>query len=170
MISKQFGRQIKQRRTALGLAQEALCEKAEVSRTVLSRLENERGIPVQSDVLDRLTASLNTRVIVSLSDVQVERANVRLQHRLRLAELRERHLRLALDLCAQPGGARSRVERAMRQVDLWEQTQSCSPRYIEEWRKTLSMPSAQDVAVAMTAFGDWEDAMFQNSPWSFLWT
>lgn len=170
MISKQIGRHIKERRAAMGLGQQDLCEKANVSRTVLSKLESERGAPVQTDVLDRLAAGLSAKVIVSFSEPQIEKTEARLQHRIRQGELRQRHLRLALDLCAHPNQARPRIKRARQQVDLWEQKKSCSHRYIDGWRKALSLPAPRDVALAMTSFGDWEDAMFQNSPWSFSWT
>lgn len=170
MISSHFGRQVRQRRAALGLGQEALCAKAGVSRTVLSRLESERGAPVQTDVLERLAAGLDTKVIVSLGDHGGERVEARLRHRLHQAELRERHLRLALDLSARPREAGPTVRRALQQVDLWERRKACSPRYIEGWRAALSHRDPRSVALAMTSFGEWEDAMFQNSPWSFLWS
>lgn len=169
MLSSQIGGQIKSRRTALGLGQSALCAKAQVSRTVLSKLESQRGEPVQTDVIDRLLAGLDAKVTVRLGEPAGSQVEERLRNRLRQEELRQRHLRLAVDLCANPEGAAPKIERALRQVDLWEQRKSCSPRYIEGWRKALSL-DPRGVALAMTSFGDWENAMFQNSPWSFLWT
>jgi putative PEP-CTERM system TPR-repeat lipoprotein len=37
------------------------------------------------------------------------------------------------------------------------------------YRKALG-GEPREVALAIASFGDWENAMFQNSPWSFLWT
>jgi hypothetical protein len=54
-------------------------------------------------------------------------------------------------------------------VELWRTRRSCSPRYIEAWAQALNHPPA-GVAQAMTRFGEWEDAMFQNSPWSWAWS
>lgn len=171
MLSSQIGRQIKSRRAALRIAQEALCAKAQVSRAVLSKLENQRGEPVQTDVIDRLLDALDAEVTVTLGEPEVVggKAEARLRNRLLQEDLRQRHLRLALDLCANPESAGPRIARALQQVDLWERRKSCSPRYIERWRKALS-PDPRGVALAMTSFGDWENAMYQNSPWSFMWT
>ena len=169
MFSAPIGRQIKARRIALSLSQEALARMAGVSRTVLSGLESERGNPVQSDKLERLAAGLNAKLVVGLGDFQAEKAHARLEHRLGLAKLRERHLRLALDLCLRPQEAPAKIRRALEQVDLWEKRKSCSARDIESWREALSHAEPSEVASAMASFGEWEDAMFQNSPWSFLW-
>jgi transcriptional regulator with XRE-family HTH domain len=169
VLSSQIGRHIKRRRAALRLGQDALCAKSQVSRTVLSKLESERGEPVQTDVIDRLLAGLDAKITVILGEPPSGKVEERLRHRLRQEELRQRHLRLALDLCANPRAAGPKIRRALQQVDLWQQRKSCSPQYIEGWRKALS-PGPRGVALAMTSFGDWENAMFQNSPWSFLWT
>jgi transcriptional regulator with XRE-family HTH domain len=169
MLSSQIGHHIKSRRSALGIGQEALCAKAQVSRAVLSKLESQRGEPVQTDVIDRLLAGLDAKVTVSLGEPASGKVEERLRHRLRQEERRGRHLLLALDLSANPQSAPPKIQRALRQVDLWEQRKSCSPKYIEGWRKALSL-DPRGVALAMTSFGDWENAMYQNSPWSSLWT
>lgn len=168
MLSLQVGRLIKRRRAALGIAQQSLCAKARVSRAVLSKLENERGQPVQTDVIDRLAEGLGTRATVVLGEGASSKAEERLRHQLRQEELRQRHLRLALDLCANPKSAGPKIRRALKQVELWERRKSCSARYIEHWKKALS-GDARGVALAMTSFGEWENAMYQNSPWSFVW-
>ncbi|HWH40186.1 MAG TPA: helix-turn-helix transcriptional regulator [Usitatibacter sp.] len=169
MLSRQLGRHIKSRRSALRVTQEALCAKAQVSRAVLSKLESERGDPVQTDVVERLLAALGVTVTVGPGESASAKALERLKHRQREQERRERHLRLALDLCANPVKAGPKIRRALRQVDLWQQNRSCSRTYIEGWRKALSHDPRR-VALAMTSFGEWENAMYQNSPWSFLWT
>ena len=170
MISKEFGRHIKARRNGLGLSQTALCAAAGVSRAVLSRLENEHGRPVQTDVIDRLLEGLDTQASVALGGAsRPGRAEERLRQQLRQEELRQRHLRVALDLCTNVRAAAAKIRRARQQVELWEERRSCSPPYIERWRKALA-GDARQVALAMTTFGEWENAMYQNTPWSFMWT
>jgi transcriptional regulator with XRE-family HTH domain len=169
MLSSQIGRHIKSRRRDLRLSQEALCAKAGVSRAVLSKLENERASAVQTDVIDRLLAALDAKVTVNFGEPASSRVEERLRHRLRQEEQRQRHLRVALELCADPDSAGPKIRRALRQVDLWERRKSCSPRYIKGWRRALSH-DPRGVALAMASFGDWENAMYQNTPWSFPWT
>ena len=173
MLSMEIGRQIKARRTSMKISQQRLCEHARVSRAVLSRLENEGASPVQTDVVERLCASLGAVVRITVGDNEPRspagRVEERLRHQLRQEELRQRHLRVALDLVANRRKASTKIRRALQQVDLWEARRSCSPQYIERWRKALSH-DVKGVAEAMTSFGEWENAMFQNTPWSFLWT
>ncbi len=168
MLSRDLGRELKARRSELGIAQERLCREAKVSRAVLSRLESQRGEPVQTDVVDRLLGALGAKVTIRLEDAAGP-SEERLRHRLRQAELRERHLRLALDLAGDPSLGRALVARARDRVDLWERNRTCSPDYVRRWRKTLS-GAPGEVARAMASFGEWENAMFQNTPWSFAWT
>jgi transcriptional regulator with XRE-family HTH domain len=151
------------------MTQEVLCARARVSRAVLSKLESERGEPVQTDVIERLLAALGMTVTVGPGAAAGVKALERLRHRQIEQERRERHLRLALDLSANPGKSGPKIRRALRQVDLWQQSRSCSRTYIERWRKVLSL-DPRGIAMAMTSFGEWENAMYQNSPWSFLWT
>ncbi|HRE14410.1 MAG TPA: helix-turn-helix transcriptional regulator [Usitatibacteraceae bacterium] len=169
MLARRLGQQIRDRRSSLGIGQEALCAKADVSRGVLSKLESGRGAPVQTDVIDRLAAGLGMKLTVNLGESASGRAEERLRQALRRAELRERHLRIALELCADPKRARADLRRALQQVDLWERKKSCSPSYIDGWRAALA-GSPRQAALAMTSFGEWENAMYQNSPWSFRWS
>jgi transcriptional regulator with XRE-family HTH domain len=168
MLAPELGRQVKAERARLGLAQDALAKRAAVSRTVLSRLESGHEGPVQSDVMERIAKGLGLpiRVTIGVSSSQSEE---RLKLRLRQEGLRARHLRLALDLAMDPKRAKPMVEQARRQVRLWEERKSCSPRYIERWNKVLSLPP-REMALAMASLGEWEDAMLQNSPWSFAWS
>jgi len=168
MLSNEFGRHIKERRLALGLAQEALCQRARVSRAVLSRLESQRGLAVQTDVLDKLLEALGGPIAIGVQSAGASRVEERLKHRLRQEELRQRHLRVALSLYQDPHSAPAKIDRALKQVSLWEERKSCSPRYIERWRQVLAGEPAE-VAAAMACLGEWENAMFQNTPWAFEW-
>jgi hypothetical protein len=69
---------------------------------------------------------------------------------------------LAVDLAT--GRARGKIAQAKAQVELWRERKLCSEHYIEEWSRVLSL-KPKEIAKAMMAFGEWEPAMFQNSPW-----
>lgn len=168
MISLLFGQQIKALHEADNLSQIALCERARVSRAVLSKMENGIG-PVQTDVLDRLVVALGAQVTVTIGEsvTDASRVEARLRQRLREAALREFHLRLAVRLSLVPEGAGSMIKRAKQQVALWAERKTCSADYVDRWNAALS-GTPQDVAAAMSALGEWENAMFQNSPWMFL--
>jgi transcriptional regulator with XRE-family HTH domain len=169
MLAAQFGAIVKRRRTQLGVSQSALARAAGVSRTVLSKLEGESCGPVQTDILDRLMEALAVSPVVASSPAPDNaRSLERLQLRCRLELQRNRHLRLAASLGAGGGNARSLIERARERVRLWEERRSCSPFYIERWNEILS-GGPRHVALAMSSLGEWEDALFQNTPWSFAW-
>ena len=60
------------------------------------------------------------------------------------------------------------IARAQEKVKLWRRNATCSPHYIERWSELLRLPP-QTMAQEMASLGDWEDALFQNSPWSWAW-
>jgi transcriptional regulator with XRE-family HTH domain len=169
MISRSFGKQLRKYRERLHLPQAELARRAHVSRSVISRLENERDSPVQSNVIDQLAAALGTNVQLFLGDQYSPRREERLRQQLLQQQLKERHFRIALDLMANPAAAKRKIQRALKQVQLWEAQKVCSQQYIDRWRGILEL-KPRELAVAMTSLGDWENAMFQNSPWSFAWT
>ena len=163
---------IKALRGELGVAQRELSDRAGVSRAALSRLESGRMNAVRTDTIERLVVAMGrTARLVVGDDAPADggRSEERLRQSLRLAAQRERHLRLALGLCTDPRAARADIQRAQKQVRVWKARKSCSPRYIERWNRTLA-GDPKDVARAMTSFGDWESAMFQNTPWAFKWS
>jgi hypothetical protein len=51
-------------------------------------------------------------------------------------------------------------------VDRWERDRLCSRHYISRWRRLLSGPPER-VARSLLGPGDWADALFQNTPFSF---
>lgn len=55
-----LGSNIKKRRTAIGLSQAELAEKAEISINFLSKLERNKSTRVSSDTLNLLAKALNT--------------------------------------------------------------------------------------------------------------
>lgn len=170
MLASQFGTLIRDLRARSSLTQEGLARAAKVSRTVLSRLEQGTAIAVQTDVLDRVLAALGASPrVVDASARDDARRLARLEHGQALERRRNRHYRLAVDLAADEKAARAMIARARERVDLWRDKGTCSPYYVDRWSHLLDLPP-RALAKAMTSLGDWEDAMFQNSPWSWAWT
>ena len=58
------------------------------------------------------------------------------------------------------------MTRALRVVDRWERDRLCSHHYITRWRRMLR-GTVERVAQGLLDPGDWGDALFQNTPWSF---
>ncbi len=172
MLSSHFGSLIRNQRVARGLTQAALAAAAGVSRTIVSRLEQSMPGPVQTDVLDRLFSVLGIDPVSNrpaADTLLAERHRARLEHQLQLDRQRIRHLRLALELASAPQSARGRISAARRVVGLWAQNKTCSPFYIKRWSELLALPT-RELAGKMTCLGEWEDALFQNTPWSSAWT
>ena len=80
-----------------------------------------------------------------------------------------RPLRLAVELAQDGPAASAMVARARERVALWRANRSCSPYYIERWSSLLALPP-RGIAREMSSLGEWENALFQNSPWSWAWT
>jgi transcriptional regulator with XRE-family HTH domain len=169
MLAAQFGRLIKAQRAHKGLRQSDVARSANVSRSVLSRLERSKPLPVQTDVLDRLLEALEIKPRVSDDAApDAARMQARLEQQAKLEQQRSRHLRLAVDLAVDEQFAAGMIDEARDRVALWRSKRSCSPYYIERWSEILALPP-RGVAQAMASLGEWEDAMFQNSPWSWAW-
>lgn len=169
MLAEQFGSLIKVQRVQRGLKQADLARSAGVSRTVLSRLEQCKPQPVQTDVLDRLFQVLGLKPQVADRAVHDDaRKQARLEHQRKLDQQRNRHLRLAIDLAEDGQEASAMIAKARERVELWRRKRSCSPFYIERWSELLGLPPRK-LAKAMASLGEWEDALFQNSPWSWAW-
>lgn len=170
MIAAQYGKLIKDQRARRGLTQEALAEAAQVSRAVVSRLEQGKPHAVQTDTIERLLKALGVESqVIDRSVPDDARKLARLEQQNRLAEQRNRHLRLAIELAGDERAASAKVAKARERVALWRRKRSCSPFYIERWSKLLALPPRK-LARAMASLGEWEDALFQNSPWSWAWT
>lgn len=168
MLSIEYGRMIRGARSRQGLSQAQLAHKAGVARGVLSALELGKPKPIQSDTLDRLLGALEIRPAIGKRESEDARRIARLEHQVRVAQQRERHLRLALELMRDGKAARAKVVLARERVALWRREKSCSPFYVDRWSNLLA-GSPRNVASRMGGLGDWEEALFQNSPWSWAW-
>jgi len=170
VIAEQYGKLIKDQRARKGLKQQALAEAAQVSRAVVSRLEQGKPQPVQTDTIERLLKALGVESqVIDRSARDDARKLARLEQQNRLVEQRNRHLRLAIELANDERAASAKVARARERVALWRSKRSCSAFYIERWSKLLALPPRK-MAKAMASLGEWEDALFQNSPWSWAWS
>jgi transcriptional regulator with XRE-family HTH domain len=170
VLAEQYGKLIKDQRVRKGLKQEELAEAARVSRAVLSRLEQCKPQPVQTDTIERLLNALEVEPQVLDRSVRDDaRKLARLDRERKLEQQRTRHLRLAIELADDEQAARAMVAKARERVDLWRRKQSCSPFYIERWSEILALPPRK-ITKAMASLGEWEDALFQNSPWSWAWS
>jgi transcriptional regulator with XRE-family HTH domain len=170
MLARQFGTLVKDQRTRKGLTQVGLSRSAKVSRTLLSRLEQGKALAVQTDVLDRIFEALEMRPrMTDGSAVDDARKLARLEQYAKLEQQRSRHFRLAIDLQGDDENAIAKmIAKACARVALWRRKRTCSPYYIERWSKLLALPPRK-MAKAMTSLGEWEGALFQNSPWSWAW-
>ena len=169
MLAAQFGGIIKKARLAKGLKQADLARAAMVSRTILSRLEQDQPRPVQTDVLDRIFQALEVSPQLAADSVREERRRARVEHKARLERQLHRHLRLAVELASDPRGARNRIRKAREVVALWRRNRTCSPFYIKRWSLLLAQRPGE-LARSMASLGEWEAALFQNTPWSWVWT
>lgn len=161
---------VRSRRHELNLSQQQLAKLAAVSRTTLSHVEQGKASHVQMDVLERILRALDLAPRLSAGSApEHNRLAARMAHRERLHAQRERHLRLAVELAADPRAARGKIARAKEVVELWHRNRSCSPHYIKRWTQLLALPPSQ-LARRLASLGEWEDAMFQNTPWSWAWT
>lgn len=169
MIAVEYGKLIKAQRVRNGLTQQELAEKARVSRAILSGLEQGKRTAVQANTIDRLLQVLAIEPQIDASARGSMRRLARLEQQVRLGRQRERHLRLALALADDQRAARARVAKARERVELWRSGKTCSRFYIERWSRLLSQPPRK-IARQMSSLGEWEDALFQNSPWSWAWS
>lgn len=170
MLARQFGSLIKVRRAEKALTQEDLARAAKVSRSVLSRLERGNASAVQTDVLDRLFAALGmSPAVVDRAGPDEARLRARLEQQNTVEQRRSRHYRLAVDLVGDEEAGAAMIAKAKERVELWRRNRSCSPYYIERWSQILDLPP-RELARAMTSLGAWQNALFQNSPWSWAWT
>ena len=169
MLSIALGGLVRQARLHQGLTQSALAQAANVSRSVLSRLEGGKPRPVQTNILDRIFATLQVNPQMAPEPLLEQRRRARLEQQGRIERQRIRHLRLAVTLASDPAAARKLIAAARQTVALWRRRKTCSPFYINRSSALLALSPVR-LARAMTSLGAWENALFKNTPWSGLWT
>ena len=102
---------------------------------------------------------------MSDDEILEQRRLARQEKSERDAELMQLHM-LAADAMAGANSQQVR-ERALSRVDTWEERALCSPRYIAEWRRMLSLPPLA-LRQAMLRHDGEGIALRQNTPFGFL--
>jgi transcriptional regulator with XRE-family HTH domain len=160
---------LRRTRRAKALSQAALAASSGTSRVTVARLEGGAEQDVRVGTVEHLCEALGLELaaLPAGAPASFEARLARSALRIRCLERRLAHARLAASLLAsRPDRARALVRRARTVVDRWERERLCSDHYISRWRRMLS-GSIGRVATGLLHPGDWEDALFQNTPWSF---
>ena len=135
--------------------------------TMLARIRAPGARDAMQSAFDTRAREIKPRVADAVAP-DPARLQARLELQRKLEQQRSRHMRLAVDLVVDEQAAARMVAKARERVELWRSKRSCSPLYIERWSEILALPP-RSMAKAMASLGEWEDAMFQNSPWSWAW-
>jgi transcriptional regulator with XRE-family HTH domain len=149
--------------------QAALAARSGPSRVTIARLEAGSAQDFRIGTLCRSYDALGLELSAAPRGAQasLETQLLRERERARQLDRRHRHALLAAWLLAvRSSHARGLLRRARANVDRWEEQRLCSEHYIVRWRRMLA-GAPRHAALALLEPGDWADALFQNSPWSF---
>jgi len=151
-----------------GLSQADLAARSGASRVTIARMEADSGGDVRAGTLVRLCEALDLSLaVLPAPEPLLERQLAREREQSRRLRRRLAHARLAARLLsAKRHEGALLVRRALAVVDRWERDGLCSRHYISRWRALLSAPPER-VARSLLDPGDWADALFQNTPFSF---
>ena len=151
------------------LSQAALAGRSGVSRVTIARVEGGSLQDCRLGTLVRLCDALGLELGAVAREAGSALPTLLARERARAERLdrRRRHAVLAARLLAasRPQAA-ALVRRAQAAVDRWERDQLCSRHYVSRWRRLLG-GRREHVAASLLDPGEWADALFQNSPWSF---
>jgi transcriptional regulator with XRE-family HTH domain len=172
---RNMGRQLRARRLERSLSQAALASASGVSRVTIARVEGGALQDFRIGTIGRLCDALGLELSADPTGAKPARAGrreleiklAREEERSRRLDRRRRHAALAARLLAMgEREAAALVARARENVERWRRERLCSRHYVERWRSLLA-GSRDRVALSLLEPGEWEDALFQNSPWSF---
>jgi len=152
-----------------GLTQAQLADRSGTSRVTIARFEAGSGRDIRVGTLASLCRALDLDLTAAPKQAlpALETRLARERERARRLDRQLCHVRIAARLLEAPGRKGERlVERARDVVDLWERERLCSRHYITRWRRLLD-GSPGRVARQLLEPGEWRDALFQSSPWSF---
>ena len=161
--------QLRSARRRQGMSQATLAARSGASRVTIARLESGAARDVRAATIDRLCTALGLEIAVMPAGGQpaFETQFARERERARRAERRLAHAVLAARLLSAPRAeAIALIRRARAVVDRWERERLCSRHYVLRWRALLS-GRVERVAASLLGPGEWGDALFQNTPWTF---
>jgi transcriptional regulator with XRE-family HTH domain len=164
-----LSQQLRAARRHKGLSQAALAGLSGVSRVTIARVEGGSAQDFRIGTLSRLCEALDLEITAQPRGARPSLPTLlaRAQERALRLERRGRHAALAARLLALPRpAALALVQRTRAVVDRWERDQLCSQHYVSRWRALLVGPRER-VARSLLDPGEWADALFQNSPWTF---
>jgi transcriptional regulator with XRE-family HTH domain len=163
---------VKAARRRRALSQAELAARSGVSRVTIARVEGGSLQDFRLGTLRRVCEALGLELAAERRETPGAEGALpallaRERERARRFDRRHRHAALAARLLAmsRPRAA-ALLRRARERVDLWERDGLCSRHYISRWRAMLTGPRGQ-VAESLLDPGEWADALFQNTPWSF---
>jgi transcriptional regulator with XRE-family HTH domain len=151
------------------LTQAALAARSGTSRVTIARLEADSAHDVRLGTIAALCDALGLEIaaVPAGARLALETLLARERERAHRLDLRRRHAVLAARLVAAPRPkAGALIARARQVVDRWERERLCSRHYVSRWRAMLA-GTAAPVAQALLEPGEWGDALFQNTPWTF---
>ena len=169
MRYKGLRERLRSTRRERGLTQAELAALSGTSRVTIARLEVGSARDVRVGTIMGICAVLGLEMSATpVGDrLGLQTLVARERERSRRMDLRLRHVRLAARLLSAPGReATALVARARGVVDRWEREELCSSHYVSRWRGMLDGPRGH-VARALLEPGEWQDALFQNTPWAF---
>jgi len=161
--------QVRAARRQQALSQAALAARSGTSRVTIARVEAGSGQDFRVGTISRLCEALGLELTAEPRGAlrSLETRFLRERERASRLDRRRRHAVLAARLLAAPRPeAAALVKRARSFVDRWERERLCSHHYVSRWRGMLAGP-VQRVAQSLLDPGEWADALFQNSPWTF---
>jgi transcriptional regulator with XRE-family HTH domain len=160
--------EIRRARLAQSLSQAALAARSGTSRVTIARVETGSARDVRVGTISRISAALGLEVaaVPTGAEAVLERLLTRERESSRRMERRLAHAVLAARLLAGRREASALVRKARAVVDRWERERLCSHHYVSRWRAMLAGP-VERVAGSLLEPGDWRDALFQNTPWTF---
>src|SRR5262245_3841538 len=135
-----LAREVRERRRAQGLTQEALARRSGVGRVTIARLEAGAAQECRVGTLARLcdVLRLELATVAPGAGPAQETRFLRERERVRRIDARRRHAELAARLLVGPARqSAALVRRARANVDRWERDQLCSEHYISRWREML---------------------------------
>ena len=161
--------QLRAARREQSLTQAGLAARSGTGRVTIARVESGSAGDVRLGTIERLCEALGLEVaaVPVGGEAKLERLLAREQERARRLDRRLAHAALAARLlAARRSDARALIGTARAAVDRWERERLCSRHYISRWRAMLAGP-VERVARALLAPGEWQDALFQTTPWTF---